>query len=107
MKSIFVTIATVSAAAAVLLATPAVSFAQSSKSTVTRAQVRQELLDLESVGYNTSSGDGGNYPEDILAAQDRLAAKRLADSQRAAAAYGSAGAPGTHSGAPAVAAVKP
>ncbi|MBN3789575.1 DUF4148 domain-containing protein [Burkholderia sp. Ac-20353] len=107
MKSIVVTIATVSAAAAVLLATPAVSFAQSSNSTVTRAQVRQELLDLESVGYNTSSGDGGNYPEDILAAQDRLTAKRLADSRRAEAAYGPAGAPGTHSGAPAVAAVKP
>ncbi|CAG2316480.1 MULTISPECIES: DUF4148 domain-containing protein [Burkholderia cepacia complex] len=104
MKSIIVTIAAVAATA--LLAAPTVSYAQASHSTLTRAQVRQELLDLESVGYNPSTGDGDNYPDDIVAAQERLAAKRLAEHKRSEAAYGSTGAPGTFSGAPAVAAVK-
>ncbi|QTD94118.1 DUF4148 domain-containing protein [Burkholderia anthina] len=90
MKSLVVT-----AAAAVLLAAPALSFAQSAQSHVTRAQVLQELVDLESVGYNPARGEAGNYPEDILAAQARLNAKRDA----AQAAYGPAGAPATESGA--------
>ena len=106
MKSIIVTIATVAATATVLLAAPTASYAQSSHSTLTRAQVRQELFDLESVGYNPSLGDSGNYPDDITAAQERLAAKRLAEHKSSEAAYGSTGAPGTFSGAPAVAAVK-
>ncbi|POM18575.1 hypothetical protein CSX04_06881 [Burkholderia cepacia] len=67
MKSLVVT-----AAAAVLLAAPALSFAQSAKSPVTRAQVLQELIDLESVGYNPARGESINYPDDILAAQERL-----------------------------------
>ncbi|AXK62415.1 DUF4148 domain-containing protein [Burkholderia sp. IDO3] len=90
MKSLVVT-----AAAAVLLAAPALSFAQSAQSHVTRAQVLQELVDLESVGYNPARGEAGNYPEDILAAQARLNAKRDA----AQAAYGPAGVPATESGA--------
>lgn len=107
MKSIIVTIATVAATATALLAAPAVSYAQSSHSTLTRAQVRQELFDLESVGYEPIAGDGDNYPGDIVAAQERLAAKRLAERKSAEAAYGSNGAGGTESGAPAVAVVKP
>lgn len=106
MKSVVVTIAIAAATATLLLAAPTVSYAQSSHSTLTRAQVRQELLDLESVGYNPSIGDGDNYPDDIVAAQERLAAKRLAERKSAEAAYGSNGAPGTDSGAPAVSAVK-
>ena len=94
MKSLVVT-----AAAAVLLAAPALSFAQSAKSPVTRAQVLQELYDLESVGYNPSLGDAGNYPDDILAAQERLHEKRLAQQKAARAAYGPAGEPATESGA--------
>ncbi|KAB0675051.1 DUF4148 domain-containing protein [Burkholderia territorii] len=98
MKSLVVT-----ATAAVLLAAPALSFAQSAKSPVTRAQVLQELYDLESVGYNPSLGDAGNYPDDIMAAQERLAAKRLAEHKAAHAAYGPTGAGATESGV----AVKP
>ncbi|AOK19718.1 hypothetical protein WT26_28065 [Burkholderia cepacia] len=94
MKSLVVT-----AAAAVLLAAPALSFAQSAKSPVTRAQVLQELIDLESVGYNPARGESVNYPDDILAAQERLAAKRLAERKAGAAAYGPAGAAGAESGA--------
>ncbi|WP_205193208.1 DUF4148 domain-containing protein, partial [Burkholderia sp. LMG 13014] len=62
MKSLVVT-----AAAAVLLAAPALSCAQSAKSPVTRAQVLQELIDLESVGYNPARGEANNYPDDIMA----------------------------------------
>ncbi|WP_321965775.1 DUF4148 domain-containing protein [Burkholderia cepacia] len=94
MKSLVVT-----AAAAVLLAAPALSFAQSAKSPVTRAQVLQELSDLESVGYNPARGESVNYPDDILAAQERLHEKRLAQQKAARAAYGPAGEPATESGA--------
>ncbi|MCA3776421.1 MAG: DUF4148 domain-containing protein [Burkholderia sp.] len=96
MKSLVVT-----AAAAVLLAAPALSFAQHAPSPVTRAQVLQELIDLESVGYNPARGEADNYPEDIMAAQERLQAKRLAERKAAQAAYGPTGAPATESGAPA------
>ncbi|MBR8091611.1 DUF4148 domain-containing protein [Burkholderia cenocepacia] len=105
MKSLVVTIATVAATATMLLAGPTVSYAQSSHSTLTRAQVRQELLDLESVGYNPTIGDGDSYPDDIVAAQERLAAKRLAEHKNAEAAYGPNSAPGSDAGAPAAAAV--
>jgi hypothetical protein len=106
VKSIIVTIATVAATATALLAAPSASYAQSSHSTLTRAQVRQELFDLESVGYVPIAADGENYPGDIVAAQERLAAKRLAERKNAEAAYGSNGAPGMESGVPAVATVK-
>ncbi|WP_027813889.1 DUF4148 domain-containing protein [Burkholderia cenocepacia] len=106
MKSLIVTITAVATTAIALLAAPTMSYAQSSShSTLTRAQVRQELLDLESVGYNPSIGDGDSYPDDIVAAQERLAAKRLAEHKHAEAAYGPNGAPGSDSGAPAAAAV--
>ncbi|MDN7934376.1 DUF4148 domain-containing protein [Burkholderia metallica] len=109
MKFIIVTVAGVAATATVLLAAPAASYAQSSESshsTLTRAQVRQELFDLESVGYDPIAADDENYPGDIVAAQERLAAKRVAERKHAEPAYGSNGIPVTESGAPAVAAVK-
>jgi hypothetical protein len=106
MKSFVFTVTTAAATAAVLLAAPGASYAQSSQSTLTRAQVRQELLDLESVGYDPSIGDGDNYPDDIVAAQERLAAKRVAEHKNSEAAYGPTGAPGTSSGAPAPAGTK-
>jgi len=89
----------VTAAAAVLLAAPALSFAQQAQAPVTRAQVLQELIDLESVGYNPARGEADNYPDDIMAAQQRLQAKRLAEHKAAQAAYGPAGQPATESGA--------
>ncbi|MCA8302196.1 DUF4148 domain-containing protein [Burkholderia seminalis] len=92
MKSLVVT-----AAAAVLLAAPALSFAQQAQAPVTRAQVLQELIDLESVGYNPARGEADNYPDDIMAAQQRLQAKRLAEHKAAQAAYGPAGQPATES----------
>lgn len=107
MKSIIATVVVVTAAATALLAAPAVSYAQSSHSTLTRAQVRQELFDLEAVGYDPVASNGDNYPGDIVAAQERLTAKRLAERNNAASAYGPGGTPGTDSGTPAVAAPRP
>ncbi|MGI0508088.1 DUF4148 domain-containing protein [Burkholderia sp. ZZQ-2] len=107
MKSIIATVVVATAAATALLAAPAVSYAQSSHSTLTRAQVRQELFDLEAVGYDPVASNGDNYPGDIVAAQERLTAKRFAARNNAAAAYGPGGTPGTDAGAPAVAAPRP
>jgi hypothetical protein len=65
------------AAAAIMLCAPAIAFAQQNDGPVTRAQVRAELAALESVGYNPN--DWINYPENIQAAEQRLAAKRAAE----------------------------
>ncbi|WP_321786237.1 DUF4148 domain-containing protein [Paraburkholderia sp. J94] len=65
---------------------PAIAFAQSiHNGPVTRAQVLQELKDLESVGYNPSQASNANYPNDIEEAMRRLEAKR-ADEARLAQA---------------------
>ena len=68
MKSIIVTVAGIAATATVLLAAPAASYAQSSHSTLTRAQVRQELFDLESVGLG--------FTDDALVAVSKKAIDR-------------------------------
>jgi hypothetical protein len=67
------------AIAAIVSSAPAISFGQQNDGTVTRAQVRAELAALESVGYNPN--DWINYPENIQAAEQRLAAKRAAEGQ--------------------------
>ncbi|MGU7780773.1 DUF4148 domain-containing protein [Burkholderia sp. PU8-34] len=59
-------------AVAALVAAPVVSFAQSNQQPVTRAQVRAELVQLEKAGYNPN--DWINYPENIQAAQAKIAA---------------------------------
>ena len=56
------------------LASPALSFAQSAPSHVTRAQVRAELVSFEQAG-------DGYYPVDIQAAEAKIAAQ---DSQQSA-----------------------
>jgi hypothetical protein len=61
---------------------PAISFAQSVQNgPLTRAQVLQELVDLESVGYSPASGNDVNYPDDVQAAMLRLQAKRAAEAR--------------------------
>jgi hypothetical protein len=67
-----------SVAIAVALVVPAVSFAQSN-GPVTRAQVRAELVQLESVGYHVGDGDHTNYPQEIQAAEAKVAAKEVAE----------------------------
>lgn len=60
-----------------LVLAPVVSFAQQAgNGSLTRAQVRQELVDLESVGYNPASANDVTYPQDVQAAMQRLAQKR-------------------------------
>ena len=66
--------------AAVLLVVPDASFAQTLQSAhVTRAQLKSELADLESVGYRPALVRNNTYPDDIIDAQNRLAARRAAE----------------------------
>ena len=88
---------------------PAMSFAQSTgtqNGPVTRAQVLQELADLESVGYNPASANDATYPEDVQSAMRRLTEKRvnearLAQEQVAQSGYGAPAAQSGEAGAPA------
>jgi hypothetical protein len=58
------------AAAAVLVA-PALAFAQSDTG-LTRAQVKQDLKQVEAAGYNPALNDQTNYPQDVQAAERRV-----------------------------------
>ncbi len=77
---------------ATVLAAPVVSFAQSNQQPVTRAQVRQELIQLEQAGYNPARSDP-QYPADIQAAEQRVQAQNPVVAQQAPVAdtsgYGS------------------
>ncbi|WP_080403159.1 DUF4148 domain-containing protein [Burkholderia ubonensis] len=46
---------------------------------LTHAQLENELSELESVGYEPSAGDEGNYPDDIDAAEQKLMQKYRTD----------------------------
>jgi hypothetical protein len=59
---------------AAVLAAPLASFAQSSQP-VTRAQVRAELVQLEKAGYNPAGSADAYYPNDIQAAEARVASQ--------------------------------
>ena len=74
-------------ALAVVLAAPVVSFAQTNQP-VTRAQVRNELIQLEKAGYNPATLDDYDYPANIQAAEARVAAQN-ASAQADATGYGS------------------
>jgi hypothetical protein len=64
------------------LASPALSFAQSTSAPVTRAQVYADLVRLEQAGYDPSASNDPNYPAAIQAAEAKVAAQgseRVAD----------------------------
>ena len=61
-------------AVALVLAAPAVSFAQSNQP-LTRAEVRAQLVQLEKAGYNPGNSSDAYYPNNILAAEARVAAQ--------------------------------
>jgi hypothetical protein len=84
-------------ALAVVLAAPAVSFAQAQPGNgpVTRAQVRNELIQLEKAGYRPATNDQ-YYPDDIQAAEARVHAQEGAQS-----GYGPATSGASQSGGPA------
>ena len=86
LKSI-VTAAVTAITAALLAAAPAISFAQQSGAPLTRAQVRQELADLQSVGFDSRAEDA-SYPERTQQAMQRLAARRAERSAVGAATSG-------------------
>ncbi|BCG04644.1 hypothetical protein PPGU19_092120 (plasmid) [Paraburkholderia sp. PGU19] len=54
---------------------PHISFAQSSNQPVTRAQIHADLVQLEHAGYKPSKA---HYPDDILAAEKRIANEQQA-----------------------------
>jgi hypothetical protein len=68
---------------AATLAAPALAFAQSN-GTVTRAQVRADLVAVEKAGYNPAVASDPYYPSDIQAAEAKVAAQHADASQ----AYG-------------------
>ena len=69
------------------LAAPAFAFAQSN-GPITRAQVKAELVQLEKAGYSPS-GEDVNYPQDIQAAEQRVAEQQgIASSSYGSAANG-------------------
>ncbi|WP_322024327.1 DUF4148 domain-containing protein [Burkholderia sp. BCC1977] len=68
-------------AVAVLASIPALSFADTGHS-LTRADVRAELIRLEQAGYSPASSEA-HYPDDIAAAQNAVAAaQRVARSDQ-------------------------
>jgi hypothetical protein len=66
-----------------LMAASACVYAQTSAEPgthpVTRAEVRHELEELESVGYNPGTGEDPNYPADLQAAERKLEVKHQAE----------------------------
>jgi predicted peptidase len=60
-------------AVALVLAAPVASFAQSNQP-LTRAEVRAQLVQVEKAGYNPTAVDI-DYPNDIQAAEARVAAQ--------------------------------
>jgi Domain of unknown function (DUF4148) len=60
--------------AAVALSFPLAALAQTD-TTLTRAQVRADLQQLEQAGYEPFKGEDPSYPTDIQAAEARVAAR--------------------------------
>jgi hypothetical protein len=67
------------------LVSPTLSFAQATNAPVTRAEVRADLVRLEQAGYNPSNGEDANYPEQIQAAEAKVAAQDGAQMSNASA----------------------
>ena len=97
MKSLFKAVAV-----AAVLAAPVVSFAQSNEP-VTRAEVRQQLIQLEKAGYNPATANDYNYPADIQAAEAKVNAQNEATAQAQTTGYGPAAGASSQSGSPAAA----
>lgn len=98
------------AVVSMLVMVPAISFAQSANNgQLTRAEVKQQIVDLESVGYNPAHLDDATYPQDVQAAMQRLDAKRATEArvaqerQMAQSGYGNPPAQNSESGAPSAA----
>ncbi|WP_035514860.1 DUF4148 domain-containing protein [Paraburkholderia nodosa] len=73
---------------AVALAVPAIALAQSNGA-LTRAQVRNQLVQLEKAGYRPGDGDQTTYPQQIQQAEARVAGSAAASSGYGGVASGS------------------
>jgi hypothetical protein len=82
------------AAVALAFAAPVASFAQSNQP-LTRAEVREQIVQLEKAGYNPGVISDSRYPADIQAAEARVAAQNGA----ARSAFGGAAEGAAQSGA--------
>ena len=69
---------TINLIAAAIIALPIASHAQST-GTVTRAQARAELAQLEKAGYTPGRANGPQYPDDIQAAEAKISEERDTD----------------------------
>lgn len=76
MKSIIKAVAI-----AAILAAPVASFAQSNQQPLTRAEVRNQLIQVEQAGYNPATTNDPTYPSDIQAAETRVQAQNPAIAQ--------------------------
>lgn len=70
-----------------LIFSSGVAFAQSSptnpahpNASLTRAEVRQQIVDIEKAGYDPFTSTSQTYPADLRAAERRLQAERIAAS---------------------------
>jgi hypothetical protein len=91
-------------AIAAMLAAPVVAFAQSNQSGLTRAQVREELIQLEKAGYDPAMSNDATYPADIQAAEHRVQeenAQAAAQQAGADTGYGAATGGTSQAGSPA------
>ncbi|RFU46266.1 DUF4148 domain-containing protein [Paraburkholderia sp. DHOC27] len=78
-------------ALAAILVAPVASFAQSSNQPLTRAEVREQLIQVEKAGYNPATANDYDYPANIQAAEARVAAQNAntqAAAQPGASGYG-------------------
>jgi hypothetical protein len=73
---------------AAFIAAPAAAFAQQSNAPVTREQVKAELIQLEKAGYRPGLASP-YYPDNIQAAQARIAAQTTAAEESGGVAGGS------------------
>jgi len=76
---------------AAVAAVPALSFAQqvdTQQAPKTRAEVRNELIQLERAGYNPADTNETNYPADIQAAEARVSQQNAMAQQQGTANTG-------------------
>jgi hypothetical protein len=62
---------------AATLVSPVAVFAQSNQP-LTRAQVREQLVQIEKAGYNPATSNPNEYPANVQAAEARVAAQNAA-----------------------------
>ncbi|MCA8241302.1 MULTISPECIES: DUF4148 domain-containing protein [Burkholderia] len=87
-------IATLLVAVSAAVAAPAFA----NETTVTRAQVRAELAQLQHAGYPLNRATDATYPTDLQAALTRIHADDAVAANAAGAGYGSDGGAATQSG---------